>query len=306
MRKRKGNRLPMIGLCLVTMAIATGCTRSWGEIVRAMEPTVRAHPQLQEKLVSIKTVAIMPPGVTVERLGAWLALSGIPRAVMEEETAAARRTLATAIEQELGRHAGVVFTPFPALSAGLDASRDPMASRLTAELEDTQALFETVNTSIILHTTYKYRYFRFVEKLTNFDYSLGPDVQQFAKLANTDALLFTAGIDLRLSGGEKTLRVLANLPLYFLELLGGGSSGGGGLPLVGPTTLSVALVDASTGTLLWYNVVGDPSSSGGHSLTNPYSVTNLIAQLLEDFPLGTRLPRNEYDGGAWSSTPGPH
>lgn len=294
----------MIGLCLVTLATATGCLPMWIDTL-TREPTVRAHPQLQEKLASIKTVAIMPPGVTVERLGAWLALSGIPRAVMEEETAAARRTLTTAIEKELERHAGVVFTPFPAPSTGLDASRDPAAVRLTAELEDTQALFETVNTSIILRT-YKHRDLRFVEKLTNFDYSLGPDVQQFAKLANTDALLFTAGIDLRLSGGAKTLRVLANLPLYFLAGLARQPLSSGGLPLVGPTTLSVALVDASTGTLLWYNVVGDPSSSGGHSLTNPYSVTNLMAQLLEDFPLGTRPPRNEYDGGAWPSPPGPH
>ena len=296
MRKSKANNLPMIGLCMLILAIATGCAPSLRDIVRSMQPTVRAHPQLQQKLASIKTVAIMPPGATVYQIAGG---------VMDEETAAARATLATAIGQQLGRDAGVIFTPFPAPSVGLDASRDRAAARLATELEDTQALFEAVSASIVSHT-YKHREgalsdWRFVEKLKNFDYSLGPDVQQFAKLANADALLFASAYDGRYSAGTKALAGVVVLALFLptfgrsTELLTG---------LGGSTMLSAALVDATTGELLWFNVAG--LYGGGYSLTDPFSVTDLTAQILRDFPLGTRPTRNEYDRSGWPSTPGPH
>jgi len=300
--RQKTNSLPMIGLCVLVLAIATGCGTGLVNQMKWMAPTVRAHPQLQGKLASIKTVAVMPPGVTVYQIAVGRAIQ-----VMDEETAVARPTLATAIEQELGRDAGVVFTPFPSSLASLDASRDPAAARLTAELEDTQALFEAVSASIVLHTYYHgegalYDW-RFVEKLKNFDYSLGPDVQQFAKLANADALLFISGVDHISTGGRKARikarmvllplitspTILLQAPPFFLP--------------PGNTALSVALVDATTGALLWYNVAA--FQGGVHSLTDPHSVTDLTAQVLMDFPLVTRPTRKEHDQNAWPIGLGP-
>ena len=57
MAKSKPNSLPRIGVCMLTLAMATGCA-----------PAFRAHPQLQEKVQPIKTVAIMPPGIKVYQL----------------------------------------------------------------------------------------------------------------------------------------------------------------------------------------------------------------------------------------------
>ena len=285
----------MCFLCMLILAIATGCGPSMRQIVRAMQPTVRANPQFQQKLASIKTVAIMPPGATVYQIQV-----GGPIQVMDEETAAIRATLATAIVQELGRDAGVIFTPFSAPSVGLDAGRDPAAARLATELEDTTALFEAVSASIVAHT-FKHGEgaasdWRFVEKLTNFDYSLGPDVQQFSKLANADALLFTAGADFVSSGGRKAIMVLVPL---ITGVLGGGYGNPVFLPS-GPTLFSVALVDARTGELLWYNVAG--LHGGVYSLTDPNSVTDLTAQVLKDFPLGTR-PTRKAKEDEWSCLP---
>ena len=82
----------MIGLSMLILAIATGFAPRLVDIVRAMAPTVRAHPKLQQKLASIKTVAIMPPSETVYQI----AVGGATQ-LMDEETAAARPTLATAI-----------------------------------------------------------------------------------------------------------------------------------------------------------------------------------------------------------------
>ena len=59
----------------------------------------------------------------------------------------------------------------------------------------------------------------------------------------------------------------------------------------GPTLFSAALVDAATGELLWYNVAG--LYGGVYSLTDSHSLTDVTAQVLKDFPLGTRPTRKE-------------
>ena len=85
-------------------------------------------------------------------------------------------------------------------------------------MEDTQALFEAVSASVLLHTYSRSTWIRkydsdqtFPEKLKNFDYSLGPEVQRLAKLANADALLFTSGVDHISTGGRKGLIFLEAL-----------------------------------------------------------------------------------------------
>lgn len=285
MRKRQRNRLLIIGLGLAALAVTTGCAPAH----------FNAAPQLQDRVRSIKTVAIMPPNIKVYQVG----VTGTPQ-VIEEETAAAKQVVSTAIGREFGRHTGVVFTSFPTPPPGFDASLDPEAARLAAELKDTQALFEVVGNSINLHAlAASPKTMRFAEKLTNLDYSLGPDVQHFAKLANADALVFTSGADLRTSGSRKTLTGLGSI---LLALPTFGESLRALFALGGNTILNVALVDATTGDILWYNVGFHPQS--WVRLTNPKWVTYLTAPVLRDFPLGTTPPPCEYDeGGAWSCPP---
>lgn len=273
MRKRQRNRLLMIGRCLVTLAIMTGCAT-----------TARPHPQLQEKLASIKTVAIMPPGVTVYQLG----VTGAPQ-VMEEEAAAAKQIVSTAIERELGRHAGVVFKPFPSPSAILDTGLDPAAARLATELEDTQALFEAVSGSIWLHTynpgVGAGQDWRFTEKLTNFDYSLGPDVQHFAKLANADALLFSSGVNYIPTRGMVALTTLGNFMAFLSPtdvVANPGSLHFWAPATPSPRGLSVALVDARTGALLWYNFFQGGSFTRD---ADPDFAADLVERIFQYLPL---------------------
>jgi hypothetical protein len=62
--------------------------------------------------------------------------------------------------------------------------------------------------------------------------------------------------------------------------------------------LSLALVDGTTGALLWYNVVGGETS---YTLTYPYYAALLAERVFENFPVGATPPtRNEYD---WSCLP---
>jgi len=296
MEKRKAHRLPSIGLYMLTLVIVAGCVPAH----------FRANPQVQEKVQSIKTVAIMPPSVKVYQLAV-----GGGTQLMDEETVAATQIVAGAIEKELRRHAGVVFKPFPSPSAIPGSSSDLAAAGLKDELEDTQALFEAVSTSVLLHT-YEPKVRdapdqTFPEKLKNFDYSLGPDVERLAQLANANALLFVSGIDNISTGGRKALMALAILLEGALRAGSGPAAGASGrglslqpsfnipagpmiVPNFGTTSLSVALVDAGTGAILWYNVVGFLAWS---SLTDPHKAADLVEEVFTGFPASGRPLRKD-------------
>ncbi len=140
---------------MLTLAFMAGCAPAHFNF--------KAHPQLQEKITSIKTIAIVPPRIKVYQLSA----DGHAQ-LMDESTAAAKQIVATAVEKELSHHSGFVFKPLPAPSAIPDTSSIPTAARVQDEPEDALALF---------------------------DYSLGPEVRRLATLANADALLFISGAD---------------------------------------------------------------------------------------------------------------
>lgn len=304
MRKRTGNRLPTIGLCVLTLAMVAGCA-----------PHFRAVPQLQEKLPSIKTVAIMPPNIKVRQISV-----GGDTQLMDDLTATVTQHVAKAIEKRLKDQADWVFKPFPSPSAVPNASDDPSAAGLQDDVEDTQALFEAVNVSVLLHTypptSRNASVQLFGEKLKNFDYSLGPDVERLAKFANADALLFISGVDHSSTGGRRALMALGiflaatasvavqqasfvaaapSSPTPSLGAMVGPAVAGEATKTAvmesalhttgsgwGTTALSVALVDGRTGAILWYNVVGFRAWS---SLADSRSAADLVEEVLTDFPI---------------------
>lgn len=264
MRKSKGYSLPNIGLSVMIVILVAGCA-----------PQFIANPQLQEKLTSIKTVAIMPPSVRVYQL------SVEDKQLVDHLTAAAAQHVAKAVEEKLKGQSGFIFTAFPSLSALPDTSSSLEVAGLKDELEDTQALFEAVGDSVMLHaygpedgTPQPFR-----EKRKNFDYSLGPDMERLAKLANADALLFVSGIDYFKTAERKSSEMMANIIM----------NGVGGIiaaPIVWGrriTILNAALVDGRTGALLWYSVVR--FDRRWSSLTDPRHAADMVEEVLTDFPI---------------------
>ncbi len=263
-------------------------------IIAGCAPAFRAHPQLQEKVKTIKTVAIMPPGIRVYQL---VADGGSPQ-LMGDLTAAATQNVAKAIQETLKDRGGFVYKPFPSPSANLETSGDPMAARVQDELEDTQALFEAVTASVLLHTYPPGGYAvgggptdqTFPEKLTNFDYSLGPEVQRLAKLAIADALLFISGVDRIPTTGQIVGSVVGSV-LLSIPVMALGSTRGVDIPVGSSTTLSVALVDAGTGALLWYNVFSR-YEIWGHYLANAQRAADMVERVFKGFPDSGMPTRN--------------
>jgi hypothetical protein len=140
-----------------------------------------------------------------------------------------------------------------------------------SNLEETKALFDAVNHSIIVHT-YGTPEQRFSDKIKDFNYSLGPEVQELAR--DVDALLFVSCSDQIATAGRKAVQVGS--------VILGALVGIQVTPRYGATNISVALVDANTGSILWYNYHG---SRGVDDLRNPINTTTLVKQLFKDLPI---------------------
>jgi hypothetical protein len=160
-----------------------------------------------------------------------------------------------AIEEEFNSRPEIVFETLYA---------DSLSKEVESNLEQTQALFDAVDASIIIHT-YGPLEQRFPEKIEDFDYTLGPEVKELAEQA--DALLLVSCVDHISSEGRKVLMVTAAILGVYVQ---------GGI-----TAVSIALVDANSGSMLWYNFKG---SGGAHDLRDPESAKSLVKDVLKDFP----------------------
>ncbi|MGW8301939.1 MAG: hypothetical protein ACWGNO_07720 [Desulfobacterales bacterium] len=223
----------------------------------ATAPRYRAHPQLNSKIEKVKTITVIPLKVDVYQVTA-----GGVKEKMDEWCTQAKRNVLTAIEDELKLRPLLNIKSFPEILMSEDRK---------INLEQTGALFEAVNSSIIIHT-YGQPVHRFPEKIQNFDYTLGPEVRQLS--GQTDALLFVRGVDNIATAGRKAVQAGS--------VILGALVGVQVAPNMGVTAVNLALVDSNTGEVLWFNF---HASAGDHDLRNPVDTTALVMDILKDFPI---------------------
>ncbi|UCF90506.1 MAG: hypothetical protein JSW39_19725 [Desulfobacterales bacterium] len=236
--------LAVIGAAMLVTACAT-------------PPTFRTPPQLGQKIQTTKSIVLIPLKADVYQVTA----GGIQEKI-DEWSRQARENVVAAIRDEIEAKPLLFLKAFPETLMS-DATR--------ANLEETSALFDAVSTSIIAHV-YGPADQRFQEKVTNFDYTVGPEVSALAP--DSDAILFVRCFDQVSTAGRKALQagsmILGALVGVYMN------------PNAGVTAVNVALVDAETGEILWYNF---HASGGDHDLRNPTNTYSLVKDLLKDFPL---------------------
>lgn len=236
-------------------------------------PSYRSHPTLETRAEETKGFVLLPPRVEVFHLD-----TGGVREKMDEWSSQAKKNIMVAAQAELSAR-GLRVESFP---------EEPAADKASSSLEETHALFDILNTSIVLHTYSPPSPPEqiFEEKIKNFDYSLGEEIQQLRK-GPEDLLVLLKGTDHVWTEGRKALQA-------FGVLLGLGAAVGTGVVVIpvlgGGTELIMAIVDAHTGSLLWYNRKG---SGAGYDLRDPGSATSLVRELLKDLPFGKRDPIRE-------------
>jgi hypothetical protein len=233
---------------LLVFSVLAGC---------ATVPNYRSNPQLSEKLDTTKRIVLIPLKTDVYQLTA-----GGVKEKMDEWTLQAKRNVMTAIQEELKIKPMLFTKPFEESLLSVENQNN---------LYETSALYDAVSSSIMFHT-YGLPEHRFQEKITNFDYSLGPEIKELA--GDVDAVLFVSCVDHIASAGRKALQTGG----IILSALLGANVG----PPMGVTTISIALVDANSGFILWYNM---HSSGGDHDLRDPINTTTLVKNLLEDLPI---------------------
>ena len=239
-------RTNMLNLILVALLL-TGCATT--------QSSFRVHPLLNEKLKKTQTVVMIPPKIEVYQISA-----GGVREKMDEWTETAKKNVAEAIKDELENRAGFVFSFL---------STNSLSKEMQSNLKETQALFGVVKSSIRTHT-YGPPEQRFSEKIENFDYSLGTEVTELSEQA--DVLLLVDGVNLLATGGRKAIQAGA----VIVGLLTGVVA----LPQGTSSAISMALIDADSGFILWYNIKG-----GARDFRDPASVSILVKKLFVDFPI---------------------
>ena len=214
--------------------------------------TFRTHPQFDTRIAAVSKPGLLPVDAKVYVLDA----GGIQE--LQDEWSA-----------EAGRH---VQGSCIGCLAQKQRTVEPVvvSKELEEELEDIQALYRAVSTSILLHTYTQPNLFP--EKVSHFDYTLGP-IQDFLAKVNADALIFVYA--------QYKISTAGRQALMATGIVLGALAGVAVVPRGGAAFVSLAVVDSS-GDILWFNVQSGPQ----YDLRKPEDVKALVTALLADFPAG--------------------
>lgn len=227
--------------------------------------TYKAHPFLQERIKPVKRITVMPMDVEVYKVTA-----GGVRELVDEYTQEAKNNIKAAINNELLVGNNYTLSYLPQMQEMPDGEEKSL-------FKDALALYSALDTSIIAHTYPQNISYLiplggiFKDKITNFDYTFGSEINQLNPYVFGDALLFIKGGDYLSTGGR-----IAFMAWATLVTLGGYTPSS-----AGPPHLSVALADLRTGDILWYNFLCPPS---GYNFRNEELVKNFVKILLKGFP----------------------
>ncbi len=233
---------------LLFALLSVGCVTPYREV-----------PEFDQRFGRIRTVTLLPPKVAVYKLTA----GGIEEEVYEW-TESARRLLAAELERDIRERGQLEFVPYPEPSAE-DAVPGERAAGWTP-LEENWALFEAVAEAIMRHTYDQTQLFAHKQK--NFDYTLGPDAATLVEGIGADGFLIVVATDYVETAGRKAVIALQVLASVAVGALVG--------PPMSPTSVILALVEARTGDILWFNQV-----ASGANLRDPESNAELVDAVMK-------------------------
>lgn len=229
---------------LVMLVVVIGCT-----------PSYHLAPDAGPQLGTVKRVVLLPPEVNVYELS-----TGGVREKMDEWSELARRNVVQSLFGSVAFMKGATVCSL---------ETDRLSSAQIQNLKETTSLHDVVDASICQHT---YGDYAFDDKVKRFDYTLGPEVRGIDSTA--DVYIIVTGVDHISSSSRKAAQAGA---VVLGALLGFGVAPSGGV-----TAMTLSIVDASTGRVLWHSLRG---SAGNHDLRNPASTSALVRDLFKNFPL---------------------
>jgi hypothetical protein len=257
--QHKGNRLNS-WLSLFAVVAIFGCASA--------ASSYRDNPDFDRRIKRINSIVALPTLARVYQLDAGGIKEEIP-----EWSQQATRNLNAAVQKEFQQRSKTKLKLL---------SEEDLSKAEKSTLNQTRALLEAVETSIVIHT-YGPQGYRFPDKILDFDYSLGQEVRTLGR-GEADALLVIQGTDHQWTEGRKALQALG-------VIVGLGAGAATGLVIIpilsGGTMIKAALVDAQNGTLLWYNIA---LARAGYDLRDSSNAASLARELFKDYPLAGNRP----------------
>jgi len=214
----------------------------------AIPTPYRSAPSYPVRFGDVETITLVPPLVSVYAMS-----SGDIEQEVQEWSDAANRNAQVAV-REVIEAAGKTFVPFaseigprPDFRVGRE---NPEQRETMSEAEESWLLFESAKESILRHTYDVSQLFP--AKMKSFEYTLGRESRSLLAGTRADAFLLMIATDhVPTADRQALIAVGAASALY---------TGGYGGPGATPAELIVALVESSSGDILYFNRVSMPLS----------------------------------------------
>lgn len=225
------------------------------------------HPDLAAKAEKIKRISILQTQIQMYEIGAGGSLEK-----MDDWSKTASGNIRQALINEFGKREQLTVMNFEEGSLSAD---------VRPNYDETLLLYDLVANAILTHA-FKWQTASpaaqalfFPEKAREFRYSLGDAVALLP--AGSDVLLLIRGFDQRSSGGRKALGVATGIV--------GAALGVVAVPRRGGNLFTAALVDATTGDILWFSHSMKP-----YDLRNPGEAQQLAVEFMIDLPTFGQVP----------------
>ncbi len=227
------------GLALLTVS---------GQVACATPPPHRQPPDYVARFEAVRTITLVPPKIAVYKMSA-----GDTEEEVHDWSEAAYGHVVEAVKaevEELDRE----FVPYAGEALPHRRIRhDSKAAARAAEsgftpAEDTWLLFEAANLAIMRHSYDPWN--TFPQKVSNFDYTLGRDARSLIGGTNADAFLLVIATD-HVPTRQRAALVAAGMAVGAMTASYAG-------PSATPAKLTLALVEAKTGDILWFNTLSLP------------------------------------------------
>lgn len=219
-------------------------------------PASRTNLIASTRALGIQRLVVLPPKVDVYEVG-----TGGVKEKIDEWSLTATENLESAIVSQLGADGKLQVARFP---------KSNLPSSISVALADTDLLFDAVNRSLLLHSHgLQAHYF----EDHAFELSLGRETAQL-NFGEIDAFLLVRGSDEISSAGRRALQGATTVAALALGVVV--------IPQPGIATLSLALVDAADGSILWHSF---HRSAGATDLRSAGSAASVVRDALVNFPI---------------------
>ena len=236
MDRRPGIRT--VVLLVVLVASLSGCAPA----------PYRIHPDFEPRVQKMRAIGLATPDVKIYALTA-----GGVQELRDDWSAEGRKAVTDAVVAHFKRRHVAVKLVQP--------------KNRESEMDDLQALYRAVSSSVLDHTYSDTE--RFPSKMARFEYTVG-SVDKVLAGNGAQGLIIIYAFDEISTAGRKALKVLTS-PLSLIT---------GVKPRSGYSAMTAALVDTS-GSVLWYNI---QANEGGYDLREPGSAASFVDRLLEGLP----------------------